>query len=78
MKSHGDDDIRQLYEGQVWHSFCFALGEPSVAAEEEQRRKTEGVTPSVEKWLRGHLRKLDGWGVSDLMRTEQSIDHEQK
>ena len=63
---------------QSHFSWVTCKGEPSVAAEEEQRRKTEGVAPSVEKWLRGHLRKLDGWGVSDLMRTEQSIDHEQK
>ncbi len=51
---------------------------PSTAAEEEQRRRTEGVEPTVETWLRAHLRKLDGWGVSKLLRTEQTVDREQK
>ncbi len=51
---------------------------PSFGAEEQQRRKTEGVELSVEQWLRGHLRKVEGWGVSKLLATEQTIDREQK
>jgi hypothetical protein len=53
-------------------------GDVSAATDEDQRRRTEGVEPTVEGWLRLHLRKLDGWGVSKLMRTEQSVDREQK
>lgn len=48
------------------------------ATEEQQQRKTEGVEPTVEQWLRGHLRKLEGWGTSKLMATQQTIDREQK
>ena len=54
------------------------LAGTSEAAEEEQRRKTEGVELTVEKWLRGHLSKLEGWGISKLLKTEQSVDREQK
>jgi hypothetical protein len=50
----------------------------SYGTEEDQRRRTEGVEPTVEKWLRGHLRKLEGWGVSKLLATEQKVDREQK
>ena len=46
--------------------------------EEEQRRRTEGVEPTVEQWLRGHLRKVEGWSISKLLETEQIIDREQK
>lgn len=55
-------------------SICAA----SYGAEEDQRRRTEGVEPTVEKWLRGHLRKLEGWGVTKLLATEQNVDREQK
>jgi hypothetical protein len=54
------------------------LAGASGAAEEEQRRKTEGVEPTVEKWLRGPLSKLEIWGVSKLLHTERSVDREQK
>ena len=56
---------------------CMFAG-ASGAAEEEQRRKTEGVELTVEQWLRGHLSKLESWGVSKLLHTERSVDREQK
>lgn len=55
-----------------------SLAPAAQAVEEQQRRRTEGVEPPVEEWLRTRLRKLEGWGVSKLMRTEQEIDREQK
>ena len=54
----------------------------SVAAPAEeagtQERETEGVRPEQERTLRYHLGKLNSWGVSQLMRTQQEVDREQK
>ncbi|MEE2658035.1 MAG: hypothetical protein VX733_05975 [Candidatus Latescibacterota bacterium] len=43
-----------------------------------QDRDTEQVDPDLEVWLRQHLRKLHGWGITQLLRTEQKVDDEQK
>ena len=52
----------------------------AVPAEEAgtQERETEGVRPAEEETLRHHLMKLNSWGVSQLMRTQQEVDREQK
>lgn len=50
----------------------------SVAGDGTRNRATEQVKPSIEEQLRQHLRKLRGWGISQLMRTEQKVDNEQK
>lgn len=36
------------------------------------------VSPSLEEELRQHLRKLDQWGVIQLLRTERAVDEKQK
>ncbi len=36
------------------------------------------VSPSLEEELRQHLRKLDQWGVIQLLRTEKAVDEKQK
>ncbi len=43
-----------------------------------QERETEGVRPGEEETLRNHLRKLVPMGISQLMRTQQEVDREQK
>ena len=43
-----------------------------------QERETEGVRPVEEQILREHLRKLVPMGISQLMRTQQEVDREQK
>ena len=50
----------------------------SVTGDETRNRETEQVRPTIEAQLRQHLLKLRGWGVSQLMRTEQKVDREQK
>jgi hypothetical protein len=43
-----------------------------------QERDTEGVRTQAEEILRNHLKKLIPVGVSQLMRTQQDVDREQK
>jgi hypothetical protein len=62
----------------TWLCACLLATAAHGAPEETQRRRTEGVEPTIEVWLRDNLRKVEGWGVSKLMRTEQEIDREQK
>ena len=37
-----------------------------------------GAEPSIEEYLRRHLRKLDRWNVTQLLRTERDVDLKQK
>lgn len=37
-----------------------------------------GTSPSLEEELRKHLRKLDRWGIVQLLRTEKAVDEKQK
>ena len=55
--------------------FALLVTAPSAHA---QDRDTEQVIPPVEDELRRHLRKLQRWSVSQLLRTEQKVDREQK
>ena len=44
----------------------------------ETNRETQQVRLDLEKDLRRHLLKLERWRVSQLLRTEQELDNEQK
>lgn len=54
------------------------LGSAEGRAEDGLRREAEQVEPTQEQWLRQQLRKLETWRVTQLLRTEQKVDREQK
>ena len=49
------------------------VGLPAVFAQQ-----VVGSSLSLEEELRQHLRKLDRWGIEQLLRTEQAVDEKQK
>ena len=51
----------------------FFVGSPAVVAQQ-----VVGSSLSLEEELRQHLRKLDRWGIVQLLRTEQAVDEKQK
>ena len=51
----------------------FFVGLPAVFAQQ-----VVGSSLSLEEDLRQHLRKLDRWGIVQLLRTEQAVDEKQK
>lgn len=57
---------------------CAWCGPVAADVDDVQQREAEQVEPGLEAQLRFHLQKLGLWGVSQLMRTEQKVDREQK
>jgi len=47
----------------------------NVSLEAQEKQSSD---PSLEEELRQHLRKLDRWGVVQLLRTEKAVDEKQK
>ncbi len=56
--------------------FLLVLSAPIISWAQLQGKR--GAEPSIEEELRQHLRKLDRWGIVQLLRVEQAVDEKQK
>jgi hypothetical protein len=52
------------------------LAAPVIGWAQPQGKR--GAEPLIEEELRQHLRKLDRWGIVQLLRVEKAVDEKQK